>query len=207
MAVVSINQIHSIPVEDTTMASKQTQALARLVKKLSALRATLRKDERDLLDQLILGEVAGHGMASAKASRASAAKAAEVAGHGMSAAKASAAKASQPMGAKAARVAEVEAHGMSAAKASAAKASQPASALAGAKAAGAAEVEAHGMSAAKASQPTGAKAARASAAKATEVAGHAMSNAKASAAAASAIRDAIEFDSAKSAYKVTARAS
>jgi hypothetical protein len=40
------------------MANKQTQPLKRLIKKLSALRMVLRKDERSLLDQLILGESA-----------------------------------------------------------------------------------------------------------------------------------------------------
>jgi hypothetical protein len=40
------------------MADKQTQALKRLTKKLSALRKTLRKDERELLDALILGDEA-----------------------------------------------------------------------------------------------------------------------------------------------------
>ncbi|MCL4559007.1 MAG: hypothetical protein M1281_00120 [Chloroflexi bacterium] len=50
------------------MDSKQTQALNRLVKKLNAMRATLKKDERDLLDDMILSrtamsdEVAAHAM-------------------------------------------------------------------------------------------------------------------------------------------------
>jgi hypothetical protein len=41
------------------MADKQTQALKRLTKKLSAMRKTLRKDERDILDQLVVGGPAG----------------------------------------------------------------------------------------------------------------------------------------------------
>ncbi len=40
------------------MADKQTQALKRLTKKLSALRQTLRADERSLLDRMILGDEA-----------------------------------------------------------------------------------------------------------------------------------------------------
>jgi len=78
------------------MDAKQEKALARLLKKLSALRVTLAKDERDILDQFVLGaraEVAAHGMTMAKVSAArvssakvSAAKAlaAEVTGHAMS---------------------------------------------------------------------------------------------------------------------------
>jgi len=47
------------------MATNPNRALTRLMGKLSALRLTLRKDERDLLDELILGarvEVAAHAM-------------------------------------------------------------------------------------------------------------------------------------------------
>jgi hypothetical protein len=57
--------------EDQKMArltAKQTTSLRRLTKKLSALRSTLKKDERDLLDQLIIGaavEVKGHAMREA----------------------------------------------------------------------------------------------------------------------------------------------
>jgi hypothetical protein len=40
------------------MADKQTRALKRLTKKLSALRKTLRADERNLLDRMILGDEA-----------------------------------------------------------------------------------------------------------------------------------------------------
>jgi hypothetical protein len=46
------------------MADKKTQAQKRLLKKLSALRKTLRKDEREALDRFILGasgEVRAHG--------------------------------------------------------------------------------------------------------------------------------------------------
>lgn len=45
------------------MDTKQQAALKRLTKKLSALRQTLRKDERELLDTIVLGqraEVKGH---------------------------------------------------------------------------------------------------------------------------------------------------
>ena len=95
------------------MEAKQAQVLKRVTKKLSALRVTLRKDERDILDQLILGakaEVGGHRLASAKASRAAssrvaAAKAAEVDAHAMS--NAMSARASS------AKAAEVGAHAMS----------------------------------------------------------------------------------------------
>ena len=47
------------------MDPKQDQALKRLLKKLSALRATLKSDERTLLDGLITGaadEVGAHSM-------------------------------------------------------------------------------------------------------------------------------------------------
>ena len=47
---------------------KRTLAMKRLLKKLSALRKTLRKDERELLDQLVIresSEVKGHEMAFA----------------------------------------------------------------------------------------------------------------------------------------------
>src|SRR5215207_220878 len=50
--------------EALTMASTaQSKALNRLIRKLSAMRTTLRKDERELLDQLLLGaqvDVSGH---------------------------------------------------------------------------------------------------------------------------------------------------
>jgi hypothetical protein len=47
------------------MAAKQVLAMKSLARKLSALRVTLRKDERVLLDQMVLGafsEVQGHAM-------------------------------------------------------------------------------------------------------------------------------------------------
>ena len=50
------------------LTAKQTTALRRLTKKLSALRSTLKKDERELLDQLVIGaavEVKGHAMREA----------------------------------------------------------------------------------------------------------------------------------------------
>ena len=98
------------------MADKQTQALSRLAKKLSALRVTLRKDERDLLDELILGhaaEVAAHSMNAAAAKASKTPRAAEVAAHSMNAA---AAKAS-----KTPRAAEVAAHSMAGAASKSAK--------------------------------------------------------------------------------------
>lgn len=51
------------------MADKQKTSLKRLAKKLSALRATLSKDERVLLDQIVLGaqEVKPHVMTSGAA--------------------------------------------------------------------------------------------------------------------------------------------
>ena len=71
------------------MIDKQTQALKRLTKKLSALRTTLRKDERDLLDQLILGasaDVAGHALTSAISTEAVTSRPTEVAAHAMTSA-------------------------------------------------------------------------------------------------------------------------
>jgi hypothetical protein len=50
------------------MAAKQVLAMKSLARKLSALRSTLRKDERVLLDQMVLGafsEVQGHAMQGA----------------------------------------------------------------------------------------------------------------------------------------------
>ncbi len=50
------------------MADKRTQAAKRLAKKLTALRQTLRKDEREILDQLITKaepEVQGHSVVEA----------------------------------------------------------------------------------------------------------------------------------------------
>ncbi len=50
------------------MTEKEQQAAKRLAKKLTALRKTLRKDERDLLDRLVAkqeSEVEGHVMESA----------------------------------------------------------------------------------------------------------------------------------------------
>ena len=51
-----------------TRDDKQTRTMKRLVKKLSALRHTLSKSERELLDTLILGapaEVMGHAIPGA----------------------------------------------------------------------------------------------------------------------------------------------
>ena len=43
------------------MDVKQDQAIKRLLKKLSALRATLKNDERKLLDQLVTGSAERSG--------------------------------------------------------------------------------------------------------------------------------------------------
>ncbi len=51
------------------MTDKEIQAQKRLAKKLTALRKTLRKDERDILDRLVTrnaGEVEGHLLRSAE---------------------------------------------------------------------------------------------------------------------------------------------
>ncbi len=53
------------------MTDKKTQAAKRLAKKLTALRQTLRKDEREILDQLVTKaapEVEGHSIVTAVAS-------------------------------------------------------------------------------------------------------------------------------------------
>ncbi|MCC7164074.1 MAG: hypothetical protein IT331_16370 [Anaerolineae bacterium] len=92
------------------MADKQKAALNRLTKKLSALRATLSKDERILLDRIVLGnEVAGHKMttdaargarkravSSAASGGKGAKKVSEVAMHGMTTGAVSGAKVTQP---------------------------------------------------------------------------------------------------------------
>src|SRR5262245_5412749 len=69
------------------MKTTQKQASTRLVKKLSALRATLSNEERDILDSLIgVEEVAAHKMnarATGKAVNKAASKATEVAAHKM----------------------------------------------------------------------------------------------------------------------------
>lgn len=69
------------------MKTTRKQASTRLFKKLSALRATLSNEERDILDNLIVNEeVAAHKMnlkASDKAASKAASKAAEVAAHKM----------------------------------------------------------------------------------------------------------------------------
>lgn len=69
------------------MKTTRQQASARLFKKLSALRATLSNEERDILDNLIVvEEVSAHKMtakAVSKATSKAAAKATEVAAHKM----------------------------------------------------------------------------------------------------------------------------
>jgi len=69
------------------MKTTRQQASARLFKKLSALRATLSNEERDILDNLIVvEEVSAHKMttkAVGKAANKAAAKATEVAAHKM----------------------------------------------------------------------------------------------------------------------------
>ena len=66
------------------MKTTRSQASKRLFKKLSALRATLSNEERKILDELIVSEVAAHKMTSKSIGRAagkSANKASEVAAH------------------------------------------------------------------------------------------------------------------------------
>jgi len=69
------------------MKTTQKQASTRLFKKLSALRATLSNEERDILDNLIVvEEVTAHKMnlkAADKAASKAASKASEVAAHKM----------------------------------------------------------------------------------------------------------------------------
>ncbi len=51
------------------MTDKEMQATKRLAKKLSALRKTLRKDEREILDRLVTrqnSEVEGHTLESSR---------------------------------------------------------------------------------------------------------------------------------------------
>jgi hypothetical protein len=104
------------------MADKKNQALGRLTKKLSALRATLRKDERDLLDELILGaaaEVAAHSMTTAAATKAmKTPKTVEVAAHSMTTAAATKAM-------KTPKTVEVAAHSMAGAASKSARVSRP----------------------------------------------------------------------------------
>ncbi len=72
------------------MNAEQERAFNRLVKKLGSLRVTLRKDERDILDAIVLstpeqvldGEVSFHAMADAK-QEAQADAASEVSFHAM----------------------------------------------------------------------------------------------------------------------------
>ena len=147
------------------MSDKQTQALARLLKKMSALRVTLRKDERDLLDEIVLGakaEVAGHKLSGAMSGRVAKAKRAEVAGHKLSAKVLKAKRADEAV---TPRPTEVIAHRMAGAKTVSAR-------MAG-------------------------RADEAVTPRPTEVIAHRM---------AGAIRDSIEFDSTKKAYKVRTRA-
>ena len=96
------------------MDDKQTRTLKRLVKKLSALRQTLTKSERELLDTLVLGasaEVEAHAMA---AGRAAAGRAA--------AGRAAAGRAAAGRAVEAVQTAEVEGHAMAAGRAAAGRA-------------------------------------------------------------------------------------
>ena len=63
------------------MDTQQNQALKRLLKKLSAVRATLDNDERDILDQFVLGSaLAEGGVTSADEVAAHAIKTSKVSG-------------------------------------------------------------------------------------------------------------------------------
>jgi hypothetical protein len=65
------------------MADRQTQALKRLTKKLNALRKTLRADERNLLDRMILGDEAAAEVVAHRMTTKAADKTAEVVAHRM----------------------------------------------------------------------------------------------------------------------------
>jgi len=68
------------------MKTTERQASKRLFKKLSALRATLSNEERKILDELIVNEVAAHKMTSRAAGKSvgkATNKASEVAAHKM----------------------------------------------------------------------------------------------------------------------------
>lgn len=126
------------------MADKQKAALNRLAKKLGALRATLSRDERVLLDRIVLGtdEVIGHKVTTAAATGPKAAnKVTEVAVHGMAGAATTGPKASK-------KVTEVSAHGMTTGATTGPKASKKVT-----------EVTAHGMTTGAAT--TGPKASKA----------------------------------------------
>ncbi len=88
---------------------KQDQAFNRLLKKLSALRATLKSDERNLLDGLVtrpIDEVSAHALNVTPISPAKNPKALEVAAHALNVR-----TAKSP--AKNPAASEVAAHGMS----------------------------------------------------------------------------------------------
>jgi len=99
------------------MKTTQDQAFKRLLKKLSAMRATLRNDEREILDAIVTGEVEAHKLsvdkAADKAAGKAAGKAAEVAAHKLSVDKA----ADKAAGKAADKAAEVAAHKLSVDKA------------------------------------------------------------------------------------------
>ena len=68
------------------MKTIQDQSFKRLLKKLSAMRATLQNDEREILDAIVTGEVTAHKLSADRAVRkASAEQVAEVAAHKLSA--------------------------------------------------------------------------------------------------------------------------
>ncbi len=124
------------------MADKEFRALNRLVKKLSALRATLRSDERGWLDQLVLGSAApvpATVMTTAASKAAKTPRSAEVAAHAMNTAASKGAKTPKPTevaahamttaaskGAKTPKPAEVAAHAMNTAASKGAKTPKPA---------------------------------------------------------------------------------
>ncbi len=118
------------------MADKNKVALNRLTKKLSALRATLSKDERVLLDRIVLStpDVVGHKMTNAASGAKKAAKVNEVAAHGMTTKAASGAVTGAR---KPTKVTEVALHGMTTGAASAAKGAKKALGASNAAASGA----------------------------------------------------------------------
>ncbi len=191
------------------MTDKERTAFKRLVKKLSAMRATLSKDERNLLDKLILGEeVAAHQMTTGSVKAIKAVKGeADVAAHQMTTGSVKAIKAVKGG-------AEVAAHQMTTGSVKAIKAVK-----------GAAEVAAHQMTtgsvkAIKAvkgeadvaahQMTTGSVKAIKAVKGGAEVAAHQMTGAikprratKATQVQAAALNQQLEFDPTTGGYKVT----
>jgi hypothetical protein len=157
--------------EESKMADKQKAVLNRLTKKLSALRATLSKDERILLDRIVLStpDVSGHKMVGAASGATSAARKAtranEVALHKMTDAASGATSAAR----KATKVNEVALHKMTDAASGATSAARKATKVT--------EVALHGMTDAASGATTAARKATAANAAASAAANAAASGA------------------------------